>query len=110
MYDSRPAHLRGGVTHEDRVAIIRELDSYDPLRLALREPSDELIAQAETAIRAQTYDIRGNAWPTFIRAVLAALAEAVTPDGFADCERCAGTGDVAGGDYRCGSCDGSGRR
>jgi hypothetical protein len=42
IYHSRPTHLRGGVTHEDRVAIIRELDSYDPLRLALRRLPDDV--------------------------------------------------------------------
>jgi hypothetical protein len=95
--DRRLAHLRGGVTHEDRVAILRELDDLDPLRLALRREI-AIVNAAIEYVRTNTGNIddigaNDEAWDQLQSAVnvltqyeaesdaAAALGEAVTPDG-----------------------------
>jgi hypothetical protein len=66
------SNLNLGKTTLDR------LDAVDPLRLALREPSDELIGTIISTVWNRG-SRAGNR--VLVRAVLAALAEAVTPDG-----------------------------
>jgi hypothetical protein len=75
------SNLNLGKTTLDR------LDAVDPLRLALREPSDELIEKiarnASGDIMAYARDVINGSREVedVITSVLLALAEAVTPDG-----------------------------
>lgn len=76
--DPRIAAINEATTYgpmsDDAAGLVAWLDKLDPLRLALREPSDELIERLSKRLN--------YPWsmPENIRAVLAAFAEAVTPD------------------------------
>jgi hypothetical protein len=61
--------------------ILDAIDAVDPLRLALREPSDELIEDVRRLAEGRSVMRPSRYHPTAIRAILDAFAKAVTPDG-----------------------------
>lgn len=63
---------------EDAESVIRGVDSQDPLRLALREPRDELLDTVGVEIQLASMD--RQSWRDIARQALIAFAEAVTPD------------------------------
>jgi Flp pilus assembly protein CpaB len=65
-----------GFNAQEASEILTVADQNDPLRLALREPSDELIER----LCALSGAAESQAHEEFARAILAALAEEVTPD------------------------------